>query len=82
MSNYEIARQIKPIRAETLEPLFLKLRTHYQTISPLSIKYNDISDYFTFQERLNTIGIKNINFYDFYRDKQKYHHWIKNVLQY
>ena len=82
MSNYEIARQIKPIRAETLERLFLKLRTNYQTISSLSIKYNDIADYYTFEERLNTIGIKNINFYDFYRDKEKYHHWIKNILQY
>ena len=82
MSNYEIARQIKPIRPETLERLFLKLRTDYQTISPLSIKYNNIADFYTFQERLNTIGIKNINFYDFYRDKEKYHHWIKNILQY
>ena len=56
MSNYEIARQIKPIRLETLEPLFIELRTNYKTIRPLSIKYNDIADYFTFEERLNTVG--------------------------
>ena len=82
MSNYEIARQIKPIRPETLERLFLKLRTDYQTISPLSIKYNDIADYYTFEERLNTVGNKGISFYGFYRDKHKYHHLIKNILQY
>ena len=84
MSNYEIARQIKPIRPETLERLFIELRTNYKTIRPLSIKYNDIADYYTFEERLNTIGNKGISFYDFYRniEQRENSNYIINILKY
>jgi len=82
MSNTEIAREIKPIARKSLDKLFVDLQANYQTIKPLSIKYNDIADYFTFEERLHTIGIKNINFYEFYRNKEKYYNHIKNILEY
>ena len=52
MSNTEIAREIKPIARESLDKLFVDLQTNYHAIKPLSIKYNDIADYFTFEERL------------------------------
>ena len=84
MLNQEIAREIKPIKYETLHLLYLELTQNYNSISNLCTKYNNIADYFTFEERLNTIGIKNVNFYDFYRDKDKYHKlkYIKNILEY
>ena len=82
MSNYDIAREIKPIKYETLKPLYLELIQKHNSLKPLCIKYNDIADYFTFEERLNTIGIKNVNFYDFYRDKEKHYKYIKNILEY
>ena len=82
MSNYDIAREVKPIKYETLKPLYLELIQKHNSLKPLCIKYNDIADYFTFEERLNTIGIKNVNFYDFYRDKEKHYKYIKNILEY
>ena len=72
MSNYDIAREIKPIKYESIQLLYLELIQKHNSLKPLSIKYNDIADYFTFEERLNTIGNKGISFYDFYRDREKH----------
>ena len=72
MSNYDIAREIKPIKYESIQLLYLELIQKHYSLKPLSIKYNDIADYFTFEERLNTIGNKGISFYDFYRDKENH----------
>jgi len=92
-TNAEIAQELKPINFDDLEPLFLHLRfaakqdasgvlrTNYKNIGKLSIKYNDIADYFTHEERLNTIGIKGTNFYDFYRYK-KDNYKLENIKKY
>jgi len=72
MSNYDIAREVKPIKYEKLESLYLELIRNQHSLKPLCIKYNDIADYFTFEERLNTTGNKGISFYDFYRDREKH----------
>jgi len=80
-TNAEIAHELKPIRFDKLEPLFLHLRTNYKNIGKLSIKYNDISDFYTYEERLNTIGIKGINFYEFYRYK-KDNYKLENIKKY
>jgi len=80
-TNKEIAYELNPINFDDLEHLFLHLRTNYKTISKLSRKYNDIADFFTYEERLNTIGIKGINFYDFYRYK-KDNYKLENIKKY
>ena len=68
MNHKDIVRQIKDIQYSKLEPLFkeLKQKSKNDKICPLSRKYNDIADYHTLSERLNTRGFKNINFYEFY----------------
>ena len=47
MSNYDIAREIKPIKYETLKPLYLELIKNQHSLKPLSTRYNNIADYFT-----------------------------------
>jgi len=80
-TNAEIAYELNPINFDDLEHLFLDLRTNYKTISKLSRKYNDIADYFTHEERLNTIGIKGISFYEFYRTK-KDNYKLENIKKF
>jgi len=82
MSNYDIAREIKPIKYETLKPLYLELIRNQHSLKPLCIKFNKISDFFTFEERLNTTGNKGISFYEFYRDKEKHYKCIENMLEF
>ena len=78
-----IAKKILDITEKDVENDFHKLREMgCEQKKSLSIIGNDTVNYFTFHERLNTIGNKNINFYDVWRNKtvlakKKY---VKNII--
>jgi len=83
----EISKQIKNISYTKIEKemtLLIDFGKNNTNISTLSRIGNDIVDYFTFTQRLNTIGKYNINFYEFIINidefrKKKY---IQNMLHY
>ena len=83
----EISKQIKNISYKKIEKemtLLIDFGKNNTNISTLSRIGNDIVDYFTFTQRLNTIGKYNINFYEFIINidefrKKKY---IQNMLHY
>ena len=81
-TRLEIVKQLKHIEYERIEQLFLELKENHDGIKPLCIKYNDVTDYFTMEERLNTRGNKNISFYKFYKNREHYDDKIKNMLAY
>jgi 16S rRNA G966 N2-methylase RsmD len=64
----EISQKIKPILLEDIQEEYHKLRNigpNAANESPRSRLGNDIVDYFTFQERLNTRGKYGLSYYDF-----------------
>jgi len=67
MDNSEISKQIKSISEIDINKEFDKLKSN-TNLKPNTNVGNKIVNYFTFEERLNTIGMKNINFYTFFRD--------------
>jgi hypothetical protein len=80
----QIAAKIKPPITETeiLEE-FARLRKVKKLSHNLARVGNNIVDNFTFPERLETVGNKGINFYDFYYNRTKYTKkaYIKNYLK-
>ena len=68
IEKIEIAQKIKPISLEEAETDFINLQkigTTAETMSPRCRTGNNIVDYFTFVERLNTKGKYDVNFYEF-----------------
>jgi hypothetical protein len=64
----EIAHKIKPIALEEAENDFINLQkigTTAENMSPRCRTGNNIVDYFTFVERLNTKGKYDVNFFEF-----------------
>ena len=49
-----------------------RVGTNAAKISPASRIGNKTVDYFTFVERLNTVGSEGISFFDFYANRRKY----------
>ena len=83
----EIATQIKNIPKEYIIKEMNKLIEiggNASTMSSRSRIGNNIVDYFTFSQRLNTIGKYNINFYEFIVniDEFKKKKYIQNMLHY
>lgn len=65
-----IAKKILDIREKDIETDFINLKEiGCEKKKALSQIGNDIVNYFTFVERLNTIGNKKLNFYDVWRNK-------------
>jgi hypothetical protein len=90
-SNYsikekkEISNKIKKITLDDVKKDYDKLKSiECNEIKNGQIFGNDVIDYFTFYERLNTIGNKGISYYDFllnidlYKDKK----YISNYIKY
>ena len=73
-----IAKSIKNISLETVDREMDKLikngSNNMSDLSPLSRVGNNIVDYFTFQQRLETRGKYNVNFYDFVSNNIIYHY--------
>jgi hypothetical protein len=68
IEKIEIANKIKPISLEEAEDDFIKLQKigiNAENMSPRCRTGNNIVDYFTFVERLNTKGKYDVNFYEF-----------------
>jgi hypothetical protein len=73
LTRKKIALEIKNITTEELEKDWLKLvEIKDKKIGSGNRTGNDIVDYFTFPQRLETIGNKKVGFYDFYQNKEKY----------
>jgi hypothetical protein len=65
-----IAKKIIDLREKDVENDFINLKEiGCEKKKALSQTGNDIVNYFTFVERLNTIGNKNLNFYDVWQNK-------------
>jgi len=82
-----ISRQIKNISLETIEREIMQLveiGCNAHTASPRCRIGNNVVDYFTFQQRLETKGKYNINFYEFIVniDEFKKKKFIQNMLTY
>ena len=82
-----ISRQIKNISLETIEREMVQLveiGVNAHTASPRCRIGNNIVDYFTFQQRLETKGKYNVNFYEFVVniDEFKKKKFIQNMLTY
>jgi tRNA1(Val) A37 N6-methylase TrmN6 len=82
-----ISTQIKNISLETIEKELLQLveiGKNAHTASPRCRIGNNVVDYFTFQQRLETKGKYNINFYEFVVniDEFKNKKFIQNMLTY
>ena len=82
-----IANQIKNIDLQMVDremDKLIKISVNAHTISPRSRIGNNIVDYFTFKQRLETRGKYNVNFFDFVANidffKQK--KFIQNMLLY
>ena len=90
MSSYtklEISKKIKNITESLAIQDFTELQQIGQnasTMSPRCRKGNDIVDYFTFCQRLETKGKYNASFFDFLEniDEYKKKKFIKNMLKY
>jgi hypothetical protein len=68
-----IAKQLKPITIDEIDKDFTALQQlNLEKVKPLSRIGNKVVDYFTYHERLNTIGCKGINFFDFIENLDKY----------
>ena len=82
----EIAFNIKPISLERAKQDYEKLQglTDTSNISSRCLIGNDVVDYFTFVERLNTKGKYNANFYDFLWNIEEFKKkkFIQNMLIY
>ena len=83
-----IANSIKNISLEIVDREMDKLikngLNNMEDLSPLSRVGNNIVDYFTFQQRLETRGKYNVNFYEFVAniDTFKKKKFIQNMLTY
>jgi len=87
LEKEEIAKKIKPITLEKILRDFTSLKnigTNASNMSSRSRIGNDVVDYFTFTERLNTKGKYNASFYDFLQnlDEFKKKKFIQNMLTY
>jgi DNA modification methylase len=70
MNNQEISKLIKSISLEEINIEIEKLKhVDLDKISQFTRIGNNIVDYFTFTERLNTITIKKLSFFDFYKNR-------------
>ena len=82
----EIAFNIKPISLERAKQDYEKLQelTDISNISSRCLIGNDVVDYFTFVERLNTKGKYNANFYDFLWNIEEFKKkkFIQNMITY
>jgi hypothetical protein len=84
----EIAFKIKPISLEIVKEDYEKLlglsNSDLSNVSSRCLIGNDIVDYFTFVERLNTKGKYNANFYDFLWNIEEFKKkkFIQNMLTY
>jgi tRNA1(Val) A37 N6-methylase TrmN6 len=83
----EISRKIKNITQSSAIQDFIDLQQIGQNaaiMSPRCRKGNDIVDYFTFCQRLETKGKYNATFFDFLENVEEYKKkkFIKNMLQY
>jgi hypothetical protein len=82
-----ISKSIKNISLDDVEREWTKLvqiGTNASTISPRSRIGNNIVDYFTFTQRLETKGKYNITFFEFVEkiDEFKQKKFISNMLEY
>jgi tRNA1(Val) A37 N6-methylase TrmN6 len=82
-----ISRQIKNISLETIEremAQLVEIGDNARVASPRCRIGNNVVDYFTFQQRLETKGKYNINFYEFIVniDEFKKKKFIQNMLTY
>ena len=69
----EIARQIKPISWQTVEKEMQALQTLDVTqLSPRCRVGNNVVDYFTFVQRLETRGKYNVTFFDFIENLEEF----------
>lgn len=83
----KISRQIKPIDEKAILVDFNKLKEIAHTAENISSRCrvgNNVVDYFTFTERLNTRGKYDINFYEFIEriEEFKKKPFISNMLKY
>ena len=67
-NNHEIAHLLLNVDKHDLFSLFSQIQNNPDSILPMSRKFNYIADYFTYEERLNTIGSKGMSFYDFWKN--------------
>ena len=89
--DYLLSKQIKPITLDDATKDFIKLQLVANDFAKnndnISSRYrfgNNIVDYFTFTERLNTKGKYNINFYEFIANIEEFKKkkFISNMLKY
>jgi hypothetical protein len=81
----EISKQIKDISYDEAVDSFLKLKEIGDDADSIGYSNigNNIVDKFTFTKRLETVGNKNINFFDFYYNRNKItQKYIHNLLKY
>lgn len=83
----KISKQIKNITVDEINKemsMLIEIGEKASTMSSRSRIGNNIVDYFTFSQRLNTRGKYNINFYEFIVniDEFKKKKYIQNMLQY
>lgn len=83
----EIAESIKPITIDIIEKEFKELRdigSNASTMSKKCIIGNNVVDYFTFINRLETRGKYNCNFYEFVANIEEFKKkkFIENMLEY
>jgi 16S rRNA G966 N2-methylase RsmD len=79
-----ISKSIKNISLETVDREMDKLIKNKNQLQPRSLIGNNIVDYFTFTQRLQTKGKYDINFYEFVAniDEFKKKRFIQNMLTY
>ena len=82
-----ISTQIKNITTDTLDKEMnelIKIGTNANTISPRSRLGNNIVDYFTFTQRLETKGKYNVNFFEFLDNIEEFKKkkFIQTMLKY
>ncbi len=87
ISKTKISKLIKPITLNDATKDFIKLQliaNDFASISSRCRLGNDIVDYFTFTERLNTKGKYDINFYEFITNIEEFKKkkFIANMLKY
>lgn len=82
MDNSQISKQIKSISEIDIIKEFDRLKSN-TNLKPNTNVGNKIVDYFTFEERLNTIGKEKINFYTFVKDFSIYFErkYVKNMVE-
>jgi 16S rRNA G966 N2-methylase RsmD len=87
MNKQEIANAIKPITLDEVNKEFnelVKIGKNAHTIGPRSRTGNNVVDYFTFVQRLETKGKYDASFFDFLQniDEFKKKKFIQNMLTY